>query len=596
MRISVPEMPHISAIFSSFLERKKSEVALYTAIICVAALERVAVPHIYGKLLQGIRTMNKVGVLFAVLVAIFATFQVLETWLTFLDANLVPEFESHVREHVLNEVIARHRLQYAELDLGNFTSKLIKLPAYMRDVFYRTKAFLLYHVLAVLTTGAYLLYCHWALGGVFVAVFAVLAFGASRFLENCKSMSYRREEAFDNTQESIQDILFNLLSVYNTHNEVSEHANVQHMNAVLMRRVRASVYCGIPYRVFFSVCFLILFTAVTGGGIYLYKSGRIGQDLLVSSFIVTFAMLRTCMSIYHDFESFIFLRGGMQVVEDFLDQLPKQQVCTDPFIIVELPVHESHPKGVDIVFDNVGFRYRGVGNGDSGGGGDQPAALDGFTARIRAGERVAVRGGVGSGKSTLSHVLVRLQCHQRGEIRVNGVDVRRLDVGQLRRAVQYVGQHPRLFNRTLWENLSYGNPRMPDEERLYALLRRLRLDDVVRAFRPIMHRPVGKQGGKLSGGQRQIAWLLRALLTPSKALILDEPTSAMDEQTRTQVMRLITNLAGGRTLILITHDPQLLPMASRVLTLRAGAVVSDKQTTARRAPPPQQAVSSCGSC
>lgn len=571
---AIPDMPRISSIFQRFMNKERGILIVYFVVICIVALERIVVPHVYGKLLAAIKKMGRVYKLFAILVVLFCIFQALETWLTLMDARLLPAFESFVRENVVDEVITRHRIQYAELDLGDLTSKLIKLPAYMRDVFYRTKSFLLFHLLSAITTGIYLFYCHWWLGAVFATVLAVLVLGSRSFVRHCREASYAREAAFDHTQESIQDLLSNLLAVYNSQNEAGEQRRVQQLNDGLMRRIRESVYCGVPYRVLFAVCFLILFTGITGLGIYLYHAGRLELDLLVSSFIVTFAMLKTCMSIYHDMESFIWLRGGMQVVEDFLERLPtKPAECggspgSGPVRLVKLPPPlAGSAGGIAISFNGVSFWHSSKA---------LPPALDRFSLRIPAGQRVVVRGGVGSGKSTMSHLLVQLQCQQEGAILVGGVDTREVDLASLRRAVHYVGQHPRLFNRTLWENLTYGNQTLTSPDQIYDLLRSLRLPDVERAFRQAMHKPVGKQGSQLSGGQRQIAWILRGVLTPSSAIVLDEPTSSLDENARSQVMRVITGLIGRRTAILITHDPELMRVASRVITLEAGRVVSDE--------------------
>ncbi len=389
--VSIPDMPHITAMFDNFIAKEKGLLAVYLAIICVVALERVAVPHIYGKLLAAIKKMERVKIYFTALVVLFVVFQLLDIWVTVLDARLVPSFESFVRENVVDEVITRHKMKYAELDLGDLTSKLIKLPAYMRDVFYRAKAFVLFHALTAVTTGAYLFYCHWSLGLVFAFVALVLAAGSWSFARHCKRASYEREQAFDHTQESIQDVLANLLAVYNSQNEAGEQMRIQRLNSNLIRKVQKSVHCGIPYRVLFAACFIVLFAGITGLGIYLYHTGRIELDLLVSSFIITFAMLKTCMSVYHDVDSLVFLKGGLQVVEDFLDGLPQKSIdCEGAGGQAQRSkrhIRLRTMEGAAVQFDNVSFWYGSL---------KAPPALDRVSLHIPAGQRVAIRGGVGS--------------------------------------------------------------------------------------------------------------------------------------------------------------------------------------------------------
>ena len=98
----------------------------------------------------------------------------------------------------------------------------------------------------------------------------------------------------------------------------------------------------------------------------------------------------------------------------------------------------------------------------------------------------------------MSRLLMRLQCHQKGRVTVNGTDNRSLDINALRRSVHYVGQHPRLFNRTLWENLSYGNSELKSAEQVYELLQSLQMCSLSNVFREIMHEPVGKNGSRRS--------------------------------------------------------------------------------------------------
>ena len=134
-------------------------------------------------------------------------------------------------------------------------------------------------------------------------------------------------------------------------------------------------------------------------------------------------------------------------------------------------------------------------------------------------------------------------------------------------------QHPRLFNRTMWDNIRYGNPTLTpaDVERALAA-NGLPVADLMAR----LHRPVGKQGDRLSGGQRQLVWILRAHISKSDVLVLDEPTASLDGRTREHVLRLIESFMGARTVIVITHDPALFRLVDRVVGLKDGRVHQDQ--------------------
>ena len=513
--------------------------------------------------------------LFGLIVLIYCIFQFCETILTLLDAKLLPVFESYVRENVVTEIIDRHSQQYTELDLGNITSKLIKLPAYLRDAFYRSKAFLFNHILSVITTGLYLWYCHWSLGLIFIVAFGLLGISSWFFCNKCFNLSYSRESSFDNMQESVQDLLSNLLSVYTSRKEETEKSNLSTLNKVVIKNTQNSIYCGIPFRIIFSVIFLLLFTGITGTGIYLHQTNQIKLDLFVSSFIVTFAMLKTCMHFYYDFDSFIYLKGGLKVVEDYLNQMPEpdsNQPQTPSTLRRSIPDIPERG-GVEIEIKNLTFSYRNKQHQQQQ---STPPTLHNISLHIPAGQHVAIMGGIGSGKSSLGQLLAKLQSFQKGDILFNGTSIQTISIENVRKSIHYVSQTPRLFNRTLLENLNYGNATVT-VDRVYAILKDLQLYDLLTVFQKYMFNSVGKQGALLSGGQRQIVWLIRALFTPSDVVILDEPTSALDSVSQNQIILLIQYMIGNRTLILITHDTDLLQLVNRKINLMNGNLISDQE-------------------
>ena len=309
----------------------------------------------------------------------------------------------------------------------------------------------------------------------------------------------------------------------------------------------------------FAVLFLIVFSGITWTSISLYRQKKIELSILVSSFMVTFSILRTCISFYFDFESFIYLYGGIQVVSDYLDKLPQKTKSATRTI----PTHEVSKKGIDIDIRNITYYAQPTHT--------QPL-FHNLNLHIPAGTQIAIMGGIGSGKSTLAHLLLRLRNCDKGSILLNNVNIQEITLNSLRKNVHYVSQTPRLFNRTLWENISYGNGKL-QVEKVYALLQKLELYDLESVFRKKMHHSVGKHGSELSGGQRQIVLLMRALFnTDYRVLILDEPTSALDSHSRKQVIALIQWISKQSTVIVITHDEKLANYMDRKVWIQDGVV------------------------
>ena len=137
---------------------------------------------------------------------------------------------------------------------------------------------------------------------------------------------------------------------------------------------------------------------------------------------------------------------------------------------------------------------------------------------------------------------------------------------------------PILFDRTLWENISYGFKEGElKREDVLDILEKMGMGELGLIFKNRFDKSVGKKGSFLSGGQRQVVWVLRALLGKAKVIILDEPTSALDDDNKENVKRMIKFLTKNRTLIIITHEKELLEGMDRVIVFDNGAIKNDKK-------------------
>lgn len=201
-------------------------------------------------------------------------------------------------------------------------------------------------------------------------------------------------------------------------------------------------------------------------------------------------------------------------------------------------------------------------------------ALNDISLTVEPGERVALIGRSGSGKSTLLQVLVRLLEPGQGSYKIDEFDARQFEPRCIRSALSYMPQETELIAGTLAENLLLARPGASQDDLLHALTMAA-ADDFVRSNAYGLSLPVGRNGEGLSGGERQSIGLARALLRPSKLLLLDEPTSALDNTTENRVIRALSENLGGRTLIVATHRISLLALVDRVIWMDGGRIIAD---------------------
>lgn len=296
--------------------------------------------------------------------------------------------------------------------------------------------------------------------------------------------------------------------------------------------------------------------AVVIGGVYMISNGNLSQGGLIALVILTRQAINPMSQVVNLMTRFHQAKTALKTLNTIME-LPEERPEEKSFL------HRIRFRG-EIDLKNISFTYP-----------DQSTEiLKNISFKINAGERVGIIGPIGSGKTTLGKLILGLYQPTGGMICIDGTDIRQIDPAELRHCIGAVSQDGTLFRGSVRENITLGAYDVDDATVLRAADMG-GVSDFARRNSMGFDMEVGEQGRGLSGGQRQCVAIARAVLHDPPVLVLDEPTSSMDNRTEQKIKNNFKKILQGKTLMVITHRASMLELVDRVVVLDNGVIVAD---------------------
>ena len=393
----------------------------------------------------------------------------------------------------------------------------------------------------------------WALVGIPLAVLPIVV-GSRRIQKVSRASQDRVADANAVASEALGAVRTVQAHAREAYERQRYAAAIATAVATARKRIGAqSIVTAVAMSLIFGAIILVLWSGAHDVIAGRMSAGSLGQFVLYA--LIGGGSVGALAEVWNELQR---AAGGMGRINELLQEDPQ---VTAP----AAPAKLSEPVRGEIVFDAVTFHYPQ--RPDS-------AALHDFSLHVRPGETVALVGPSGAGKSTLLSLLLRFHDPQAGTIRLDGIDLRTLDLDALREAIALVPQSPTLFAASAADNIRYGRLDASDAEVRQAAAA-AEAETFLDALPDGFASELGERGARLSGGQQQRVAIARALLKDAPVLLLDEATSALDAQSERAVQTALEHLMEGRTTLVVAHRLATVLRADRIVVIDAGRIVAE---------------------
>jgi len=547
-------------LLTGFLEDHQLLAIAYAALLIVNPIRDILIPHVVGKIYNNIKSKGQIMIYIGALVAIIVVVQIMWVLGDQVDVKLYPAVHKYVREQMMAHLFQTRESRYSEVEIGSIITKIIKLPSILYNFIDNIKWTLLPNLVTDIGALIYMFFIDWRIAMPLVGVFGMFLFMLNRSVDTCADPALKRDENYSDLFKNVDDVLRNMITVMSFDKVGDEFDRLNEWEEKFREYSEATLNCSLTAKYVVIPCMLAYVFFVCWFCYGQLKSGAMSGGTFISLLIIIFIVMNSMFDILGSWKD-VIMRWG--IIDNSLKIFETCDVASAPYT-------QKASSSDGIIFQDVDFTYVSPDQ--------QREVLHDFNLHIRPKEVTLIVGEIGSGKSTLLHLLLRYQTPQRGEIFLDGVAYTSMPNVEIRQKISYIPQTPVLLNRSIYENIVYGVPNPPDQAGVEALMRDLDLNVFLDSLDQGLNTSVGVHGSKLSGGQRQIVWVLKAILINPEIIIMDEPTAAVDDQTKQIIHYLLETVMVGKTIVMITHDPYLLKFADRIVTMKAGVIVGDERS------------------
>ena len=539
-------------LFGTFIKENKGQFIIFIILVFISyPVKSIFLPKMYGKLFDILKPNNadinkaKRTVFYIILLWIIS--QTAGSSISYIQCYIVPKYYMYFRTYIFENILHRYKQEFKTLDPGSIIIRANELPWASKSLMFRILNNFVTYAFSIIVTIFYFTKIGKKLGLTTFSAIVVVAIILYFKMPTCQIYAQNTYTEIKNVNDKLNDQITNMFHIYTTANIDNEikktidyedklrQADVESNLCTANLKIYLLVVSIICYVISFIICFTDL------------QAGKYG----IGEFIANIYILNYYLGFLEDISSEMpELSYRIGVIKDEIKYLLDISNNIKEDILSKHRIDKGHVR-----FNNIHFSYK-----------DGSKVYNGFSIDIKPSIKTAIIGKSGSGKSTLMKLLMGFYKVTKGEILIDNININDFSLSYLRKSISYVNQNTSLFTNTILYNIQYGNDANKDV--VEKIIKELGIWEFFKYVDYDLNKSVGTNGSNMSGGQKQVILILRALLNKnSKMIVMDEPTSALDEKNKKIFLDILKNIK-NKTIIIITHDDTLIEFVDKVIYLQ----------------------------
>lgn len=594
----------LTQMISKFWQGNKSIIVLYFAFLIIYPIQNFLIPHLFSVMYTKVEKRAPMRSFLFLILFLTIFIQLTLIFSEYVELKLQPRIQKFVSDEIINQVFEANKGSFNEQHVSRVIGLISKLPITFYNYFAQIKTVLIPSMIGLLVSAIYLTYMDPLIGLVFVCSLIIATILVKISLHQCDNLSLACDKDTSEFAVHVDDLLSNLQTILNFDKGQDEMKMISERFIKQRQTCEKTFACSLKTK-FSIIPLMVAFVVFSIMRTYSrFMKDEVKGSLFIAIILTNFLVVRIVLTLTSEMKNFIIRAGIVKSSMSIFHQCNKRKRR-------EIGIQEdggSMYEGIEL--KNVSFDRLVAINGELDDGGGQlekaeranvsndrdgrfppfvPSTisihrsnyvlkpiLHDLSIRFPKRKTTLIVGKIGSGKSTILNLIMKNQSVSQGNIFIDGKNI---DDVQLYEKVFMIPQTPRLFDRSIYENIVYGLAQRIEPEVVREKMYAIGLGSFLESLTHGLDTRVGYMGSYLSGGQKQMVWITKGFFMDVDYILLDEPTASIDETSKEIILNLLTTLikTETKTIIMVTHDKYLMQFADKTITLHDGKVKPEER-------------------